>query len=83
MNTCGINSFPYYLFLIIIFVLSCDQKTELDTKAISREVKSRKIKRIAEVDILDLAGQKGKKTVAIIEKNWHSALKNSLDERVT
>src|SRR5690606_10852118 len=62
-------------------VCSCDQKMDIDTKAISREVKNRKIKRVAEVDILHLADEKGKKTVAILEKSWQSALKNSLDEK--
>ncbi len=80
MNYTNQFTLPLF-FLFLSLLISCDEKPQLDTKAISKEVKNRKITRVSQADILELASGRGNILVSEIEVNWKKALKNGLEEK--
>lgn len=64
-----------------ILLFSCEEKKKLDTKKISSEIKSRKIRRITPSEILNTADLTGKKMVAGIEHNWLEALQLGMESK--
>jgi hypothetical protein len=73
----------YCLSFVVSFflLLSCEEKTKLNTKEIVKEVRNRQIKRVTPSEIIEKVNDEGALIVASIEKNWLDALNFGLENK--
>lgn len=77
--------FKFYVYIPILLIpmllCACEQQTQLNTKEIVREVKSREIKRVTSTEIMEEVNSEGAQVVASIQKNWLEALEFGMENK--
>jgi hypothetical protein len=76
-----IKSFWLHFSVMLLVTVSCREKSHVDTKVISQEVKNREIKRVTQADLLQEASLAGSAVVKAIEQNWIYALDNGIENK--
>ena len=62
------------LFIVMVFSLSCDPGTPIDSKAVKEEIQSRKIRKISASEIMTLALKTGKEIQVEVTRQHLSSL---------